>query len=132
MCQVSAMFHRIPARKQFDGNESTILNLPRNLIRASCIINLCRILFQLFDQEGFFKTGDLGYYDSQGVIHFIEKIENLIHFWMYEVSPNILESRLLGSNVIIDAAVVGIPNKENGEVITYCTFYQVRRNQHLV
>ena len=35
---------------------------------------------------------------------------------MYEVAPTILESRLLGSNNIVDAAVVGIPDKENGEV----------------
>jgi len=69
-----------------------------------------------FDKEGFFRTGDIGYYDSQGVIYFIEKIENMIHFWMYEVAPNILEARLLGSMNIIDAAVVGIPHKENGEV----------------
>ena len=72
---------------------------------------------QHFDKEGFFLTGDIGYYDSQGVIYFIEKIENMIHFWMYEVAPNILEARLLGSMNIIDAAVVGIPHKENGEVV---------------
>ena len=35
---------------------------------------------------------------------------------MYEVAPSILESRLLGSTNIVDAAVVGIPDKENGEV----------------
>ena len=35
---------------------------------------------------------------------------------MYEVAPSILESRLLGSNNIVDAAVVGIPDKENGQV----------------
>ena len=35
---------------------------------------------------------------------------------MYEVAPSILESRLLGSNNILDAAVVGIPDKENGQV----------------
>jgi len=40
----------------------------------------------------------------------------LIHFWMYEVAPSILESRLLGSNNILDAAVVAIPDKENGQV----------------
>ena len=77
---------------------------------------------QLFDQEGFFRTGDLGYYDSQGVVYFVERIENLIHFWMYEVSPTILESRLLGSNNIVDAAVVAIPDKENGEVRNIGTF----------
>jgi acyl-coenzyme A synthetase/AMP-(fatty) acid ligase len=45
---------------------------------------------------------------------------------MYEVAPSILESRLLGSNNIVDAAVVGIPDKENGQVQSdqnYNTFY---------
>jgi len=71
---------------------------------------------QILDSDGFFHTGDLGYYDSQGVVFFIECIANLIHFWMYEVSPSILESRLLSSNNIVDAAVVGITDKENGQV----------------
>ena len=36
---------------------------------------------------------------------------------MYEVSPSILEARLLDSgNQILDAAVVGIPNQDNGQV----------------
>lgn len=70
----------------------------------------------LFDSEGYFHTGDLGVFDGQGAIHFLEKIDNLIHFWMYEVAPTILESRLLGSNNIVDAAVVAIPDKENGQV----------------
>ena len=35
---------------------------------------------------------------------------------MYEVSPSVLEARLLNSGNILDAAVVGIPNKENGQV----------------
>jgi len=69
-----------------------------------------------FDSDGFFHTGDLGYYDSLGVVYFIESIANLINFWMYEVAPSILESRLLGSNNILDAAVVGIADKENGQV----------------
>ena len=55
-------------------------------------------------------------YRLQGVVYFIENIANLIHFWMYEVSPSILESRLLSSNNIVDAAVVAITDKENGQV----------------
>ena len=49
------------------------------------------------------------------ILHFDILIQQ-IHFWMYEVAPSILESRLLGSNNIVDAAVVGIPDKENGQV----------------
>lgn len=70
----------------------------------------------VLDSEGFFHTGDLGYYDKEGQVYFIESIANLIHFWMYEVAPSILESRLLSSNNIVDAAVVGITDKENGQV----------------
>ena len=33
---------------------------------------------QILDSDGFFHTGDLGYYDSQGVVFFIECIANLI------------------------------------------------------
>ena len=69
-----------------------------------------------FDSDGYFHTGDLGYYDNQGTVYFIERIANLIHFWMYEVAPSILESRLLSSNNIVDAAVVAITDKENGQV----------------
>ena len=54
---------------------------------------MCTLAFQLLDSEGYFRTGDLGYYDGLGVVHYVEKVENLIHFWMYEVSPTILESR---------------------------------------
>ena len=58
-------------------------------------------------------------------MYFIESIGNLIHFWMYEVSPSILESRLLGSNNIVDAAVVGIPDKENGQVRFWRRFWLI-------
>ena len=43
-------------------------------------------------------------------------ISNCILDRMYEVSPSVLEARLLNSGNILDAAVVGIPNKENGQV----------------
>ena len=50
---------------------------------------------EVLDPEGYFLTGDLGYYDKDGIIHFVEQISNLISFWMYEISPSVLESRLL-------------------------------------
>jgi acyl-coenzyme A synthetase/AMP-(fatty) acid ligase len=31
---------------------------------------------------------------------------------MYEVSPSVLESRLLSHHSVVDAAVIGIPDKE--------------------
>jgi acyl-coenzyme A synthetase/AMP-(fatty) acid ligase len=70
----------------------------------------------LVDNEGYFHTGDLGYYDSNGVIYFVEQISSLISFWMYEIAPSVLESRLLSHASVVDAAVVAIPDKENGQI----------------
>ena len=35
---------------------------------------------------------------------------------MYEISPSVLESRLLSHTSVADAAVVSIPDKENGQI----------------
>ena len=70
----------------------------------------------IVDNEGYFHTGDLGYYDKDGVIHFVEQISSLISFWMYEVAPSVLESRLLSHGSVVDAAVIAVPDKENGHV----------------
>merc|ERR1712110_639541 len=70
----------------------------------------------IVDSEGYFHTGDLGYYDKDGVIHFVEQISSLISFWMYEVAPSVLKSRLLSHGSVVDAAVIAVPDKENGHV----------------
>ena len=86
----------------------------------------------ILDSDGFFHTGDLGYYDKDGVIYFVEQvrllcflpcctymfvqISCLISFWMYEIAPCVLECRLLSHTSVVDAAVVAIPDKENGQI----------------
>lgn len=44
------------------------------------------------------------------------QISNLISFWMYEISPSVLESRLLSHTGVADTAVVSIPDKKNGQI----------------
>ena len=45
------------------------------------INKMLALYLQIFDSDGFFHTGDLGYYDNQGAVYFIECIANLINFW---------------------------------------------------
>ena len=34
----------------------------------------------LFDQDGFIRTGDLGYYDDQGNLYYLDRIKSLIKY----------------------------------------------------
>ena len=33
---------------------------------------------EVLDSEGYFHTGDMGYYDKDGIIHFVEQVK--MHF----------------------------------------------------
>lgn len=39
-----------------------------------------------FDSDGFFKTGDLGYFDEQLEMHYVDRIKALIKYARYELS----------------------------------------------
>ncbi|KAJ0170023.1 hypothetical protein K1T71_014629 [Dendrolimus kikuchii] len=71
-----------------------------------------------FDEEGFFKTGDIGYYDEDGYFFIVDRIKDLIKFNSYQVAPAELEAVLLQHPSVKDAAVVGVPHVEWGEVPT--------------
>ncbi|KAJ0170022.1 hypothetical protein K1T71_014628 [Dendrolimus kikuchii] len=72
----------------------------------------------VFDEEGFLKTGDIGYYDEDGYFFIVERMKDLIKFNSYQVAPAELEAVLLQHPSVKDAAVVGVPHVEWGEVPT--------------
>ncbi|XP_045457529.1 uncharacterized protein LOC123667733 [Melitaea cinxia] len=69
-----------------------------------------------FDEEGFLKTGDIGYYDDEGYFFIVDRLKELIKYNAYQVPPAEIEAVLLKHPAIQDAGVVGIPNLKNGEV----------------
>lgn len=69
-----------------------------------------------FDSEGFFKTGDVGYCDTEtGKWYIIDRKKELIKVRGFQVAPAELESALLQHPCIVDAAVIGIRNEQDGE-----------------
>ncbi|KAJ0170214.1 hypothetical protein K1T71_014142 [Dendrolimus kikuchii] len=69
-----------------------------------------------FDDEGFYKTGDVGYYDEDGQFYITDRLKELIKYKAYQVPPAELEAVLLQHEAIKDAGVVGIEDKSAGEV----------------
>ncbi|KPJ10986.1 Luciferin 4-monooxygenase [Papilio machaon] len=69
-----------------------------------------------FDDEGFFKTGDIGYYDENKYFFIVDRLKELIKYKAYQVPPMELEAVLLQHPAVRDAGVVGLPHASAGEV----------------
>ncbi|CAH0716921.1 unnamed protein product, partial [Brenthis ino] len=68
-----------------------------------------------FDEEGFFKTGDIGYYDEDEYFFIVDRLKELIKYKGYQVAPAEIEAVLLQHPSIRDAGVVGVPHESGGE-----------------
>ncbi|XP_017785918.1 PREDICTED: 4-coumarate--CoA ligase 1-like isoform X2 [Nicrophorus vespilloides] len=69
-----------------------------------------------FDEEGFFRTGDIGYFDKDGYFFINDRLKDVIKYKGYQVLPVELENMLLLHKDIVDAAVIGIADERFGEL----------------
>uniref|UniRef100_H2ZDR8 Uncharacterized protein n=1 Tax=Ciona savignyi TaxID=51511 RepID=H2ZDR8_CIOSA len=71
---------------------------------------------QCIDYDGWFHTGDIGYYDEHGLLYVIDRLKELIKYKGFQVvAPAELEAELL-KHYVTDVAVIGVPDTEAGEV----------------
>ncbi|XP_040077084.1 LOW QUALITY PROTEIN: 4-coumarate--CoA ligase 1 [Ixodes scapularis] len=75
---------------------------------------------EALSSDGWFRTGDLGYYDTEGRIHVIERLKQMIKCMDNAVVPAELEELLITHEAVAEAAVVGIPSSKYGEAPTAC------------
>ncbi|XP_049522186.1 uncharacterized protein LOC119450782 isoform X3 [Dermacentor silvarum] len=72
---------------------------------------------ELFEGEGWCRSGDAGYYDEEGRFYFVQRIKEMIKCMDNQVVPAELEGLLLlkHSQDIAEVAVVGLEHPEYGE-----------------
>jgi malonyl-CoA/methylmalonyl-CoA synthetase len=73
---------------------------------------------EVFTADGWFRTGDLGELDAAGYLRITGRAKELIISGGYNVYPREVEDALRAHPAIADAAVVGTPSPEWGEVVT--------------
>ncbi|GAY51029.1 hypothetical protein CUMW_131130 [Citrus unshiu] len=66
--------------------------------------------------EGWLKTGDLCYFDSNGFLFIVDRLKELIKYKAYQVPPVELEHLLHSNPEIADAAVIPYPDEEAGQI----------------
>ncbi|HEU4495090.1 MAG TPA: AMP-binding protein, partial [Rubrobacteraceae bacterium] len=70
------------------------------------------------DDEGWFKTGDLGSVSEDGYFRITGRKKELIITGGYNVYPREVEELLEGCPGVAEVAVVGLPDEEFGEKVT--------------
>jgi acyl-CoA synthetase (AMP-forming)/AMP-acid ligase II len=68
------------------------------------------------DEDGWLHTGDIGHVDADGHVYVVDRLKELIKYKGFQVAPAELESLLLTHPAVADAAVVGLPDEEAGEI----------------
>ncbi len=68
------------------------------------------------DAEGWLHTGDVGHVDEDGHFTIVDRLKELIKFKGFQVPPAELEALLVTHPAVADAAVIGVPDDEAGEI----------------
>jgi acyl-CoA synthetase (AMP-forming)/AMP-acid ligase II len=75
---------------------------------------------ETLDPDGFLHTGDMGYVDADGAIHWTGRRTEMIKTGGANVSPAELEFALRACPDVRRAKVVGLPDDRLGEVVVLC------------
>jgi long-chain acyl-CoA synthetase len=65
--------------------------------------------------EGWFRSGDAGYRDTDGYLYLHDRIKDMIVTGGENVYPAEVENILMSHQDVVDAAVVGVPDEKWGE-----------------
>lgn len=67
-------------------------------------------------EDGWLRTGDIAHFDTDGYLYITDRLKELIKYKGFQVAPAELEAELLTHPAIVDAAVIGQPDDEAGEL----------------
>ena len=72
---------------------------------------------EAFDAEGYFRTGDLGFYDADGYLYFRGRTKEMIKTGGINVSPAEIEEVLLEHDAVELAYVIGLKDERRDEIV---------------
>ncbi|KZB81886.1 acyl-CoA synthetase [Amycolatopsis regifaucium] len=69
------------------------------------------------DEEGWFRTGDVGYLDTDGDLHLVDRANDLIIVNGFNVYPHEVENVISMLDEVVEAGVVGVVDERTGEAV---------------
>ena len=71
---------------------------------------------EAFTKDGYFITGDIGYFDDDGYLFISGRNKDLIISGGYNIYPKEIEDVINENENVIESAVFGIPDNDLGEI----------------
>jgi fatty-acyl-CoA synthase len=72
---------------------------------------------EAIDPEGWFRSGDAGYFDEEGYLYIYDRVKDMIVSGGENVYPAEVENALFSHPAVADAAVIGVPDERWGEAV---------------
>jgi len=69
------------------------------------------------DEDGYFRTGDVGRLDEEGYLFITDRAKDMIVSGGVNIYPAEIEAAILTHPAVQDVAVIGVPNEEFGEEV---------------
>lgn len=87
-------------------------------------------VFVEIGKKKYLKTGDIGYMDKKGLLHFKSRLKRLIITNGYNVYPSQVEAAIMKCDAVEKCAVIGVENPAHGEnVKAFIVFKEGKDNR---
>ena len=72
---------------------------------------------EVMNGKKFLHTGDIGYIDSKGLVHYKARLKRMIITSGYNVYPANIEDIIMNHEAVTSCAVIGVPDSNKGEIV---------------
>jgi len=73
---------------------------------------------EAFYEGSWLRSGDIGFLDKDGYLYIVDRLKDMIITGGENVYPREVEEILYGREEVLECAVLGLPDKEWGEIVT--------------
>ena len=72
---------------------------------------------EVINGKTYLHTGDIGYIDSKGLVHYKARLKRMIITSGYNVYPANVEDIIMNHEAVTSCAVIGVPDPNKGEIV---------------